>query len=1495
MGVREAWRALGGVPRQLIVTGALFVYHAGFIGLGVFLARRSLSAGRVLASIGLALMPVIYVALSALVTLSPMVGLPSAIVITGLCLPTLGIAGRLLHGTAMGALALALFPSLLAELPIQWLEDAPWPRALCAFVGVAALGASLWRPERAGQGKAPLVSVGAALYGALALAIFSVAGATDGFDALEAGSPSFAGMALWAVALAGIIAAAATGDSLRKAYARAAPMVEVLTHAVVASGVLAGTVAAFSLVPGVDPWVDVASAFTPAAAALIFFLLQPRRSSLVHLGVLSTAITGFLLARLQAPENAAWWFVGPAAVASGLLLIVRQCRPGSLRIWLLAWGVVLSVVSVLLVSAGMAIQGQWSAWPQVVAAALVAGAAHLAAGHQYRGLHYLGGFAVPFAAFAVLGAFPGISSAWSTQSFLVLAGGLYGIAALVHTAWARRAGQSVDLSPLDDLSLAAVSISVLAIFGGSATPSLPEPFIFLSDAARKGLISIPLVLAPVLLLLRVTRDRSRVVSFLVAVSLFPVIRMVTLLQVPPHASPQPAIAILTAALVLGFSAIAMLRGRGAFPTPSNFGAVGPRGRKLLGDIPLPFPETGRPLFTDGFASAALLLALLKTVQLVTGIASVTDDNRSIFLISSGLLVVSAILAFLTRGFVAWRLRGSVVALAAGGLLIVLTAIINRAGRPLPPDIVAWRMPLIGAGLWGLALGARRFGPWLARKLENEPHGRLYHWLPHAGVAALILVLVKGALQVGLPDPTRALGMVPPLMPLGAALLAVLLAASFRSRNFVHLGLLLGLPGAALWAAQQALIGPHMVPLVPPDGQWVRAELLASATTALNWWLQSEAWMPPGATAFLLWQRVFAGVAAAGLVYAAVAFVQARMAARLAFLRRVLSWVPEELRVLHAQSLEVFGTELLEILRGWATLAVALIFAAAFLQPGLPSAALAFATGAVLLLGQARVQGRVVLGVGLLLIVHAVAHLEPAVAAWPGPVLALVGLVVVVLGPWIARLRGVDESLVRIRLHLSATIYALAGTVYALASNGATDPSAAVPRLLSEALTRLDGRWMLSASFPVTAALVAATLLVGAFQWKGALSSLDAALGSALAGFSTVCGLSVVLMTPTGEAWVRPMYEALLTTHGTALALGAAGSAGIMHAAGVWLRGRRRDVWQGLKGGRDLWLIGCGGLLTIVALLVQNPGADMLPQALAALGLAVIVALHCAWSEHTGRHVYFVQVAAVGVYAMVRNLYATGLRPEHDALFALALGFALVGVTVLARRAGIPPVADATRRFAALLPLLMWWVLPGEATHQAALLAGGSGLLYAAIGAVEHSRWFGSLAAAACNLALLIGALAFGLQGLEIYLAPLGLLLLMLGQLFASSLPRAARNGVRLLGGLLLYVPAAAQLSLQVGMATDGMYSVFFGGACLLGVMLGMLLHIRAYLALGTLFLTLDVVANLVHAGLRDHRVGFVVMTVTGLTIVTGRVMATLKRQQLELLMRRLRVELRGWD
>ncbi|RKG97631.1 hypothetical protein D7X32_32075 [Corallococcus carmarthensis] len=1471
MGVREAWRALGGVPRQLIVTGALLGYHAAFIGLGTFLAKRSRSAGRVLAGIGLALLPVVFIALSALVALAPVVGVPTAFGVAAVALLPLRAAGRLWHGTSATSLAVALFPSLLAGLPLMGWDDAPWLRVLCAFAGVVALGASVWRARTAEAGRASFVGVGAAMYGALWLAVFSVASGPSGFDALEPGGPLFAGLVLWAVALGAVVAVASSTEAVRAAYPRAAPVAETLAHAVVASGALAGALGAFSRFPGEDTWVDTASVCAPVLAALVFFLLEFRRRALVHPAVMASLLAGALVARVQAPDAPAWWCFGVAAVAAGLLLLARVTSSGGLRNRILAWGVVACLATMPAFSVLAWTQGTDAPWPQACTGAVIAFAAHLAGRWRWRGLHYLGGVALLFGALSAVDGTPWLASSAARLGVFSLAAVLYGLGGLAQAAWAERKGLHGAFQPLEDVSLGIAALGVVRALG--VAPALPDALAWVAGSQAAVLACVPTALVTAVLLLRVRRDGSRLVSFLAATGLALTVSQ-ALGTVSDFGSARAA--LVASALGFGFAIFALLRGRdaGAGKVPAA------KGRRLLDVLPLPLGARGWPLFTDGFAFAALVQAGFTVATLLNWVALPTSAERPEALLAGVLITAGALLAFVSRGFVAFQLRGSVVTLALGGGFIALTGVVNRAGRPLPPDVSAWRLPLIGIALWALALVLRRVGPWVGQRLERPRHGPLYHQVPHVGVAVLALLLLRSAVAVGLPDPSRALGLVPPLLVLGPALLTVLLAASFRSRFLAHVGLLLGLPGAALWAAQQSLVGSALVALLPPDGQWIRATAAQLFNPALGW-LNPVAWMPPGATSFLLWQRAFAGVAAAGLVYAGLSVVVARVDAGRAFFRRLLSLRTDEgpgpfLEALHREALT----------------AVALVAAAAFFQPGVTAAELVLATGAVLFVGGARGPGRGVLGVGLLLFVHAQAHLAPSFEAWPGPTLALLGLAVVVVAPWLAKRRGHDEGRTRLRAQLSVLPYFAAAMLYALAVTGDTSPTVAVPVLAWRMLQGLGGTWMVSAAFPLTLGLLAATMLIAAFQWRGALAGFIAGLGTMVAGGAVVATGMVFLARSLGPS--APAYLDLFTRSGAALALAAAGSALVLHVARRTTARRRSDVAGGMGWGRDLWLLGSAALLAAVAV-GGRASEDVLPVALAAIGLAVGVSLHAAWREHTGRHVYFVQMAVVGVYALVRGLYAQGLRPEHDALFALSLGFVLVGVTVLARRAGVRPVEQATRRFAALLPIAVAIILPSDATGDAALFAGGSGLLYAALGAVERSRMFGAFAAAACNLALLLAALAFGLEGLEVYLAPLGLLLLMMGQLFTSSLPHAARNAVRILGGLLLYVPAAAKLAARMGESEDGTYAIVFGAVCLLGVAVGMALRIRAYLALGTLFLLLDVVSNLLNAGLRDHRIGFLVMTLTGLTIVTGRVMATLKRQEWDLLLRRVRVQLRGWD
>lgn len=170
-----------------------------------------------------------------------------------------------------------------------------------------------------------------------------------------------------------------------------------------------------------------------------------------------------------------------------------------------------------------------------------------------------------------------------------------------------------------------------------------------------------------------------------------------------------------------------------------------------------------------------------------------------------------------------------------------------------------------------------------------------------------------------------------------------------------------------------------------------------------------------------------------------------------------------------------------------------------------------------------------------------------------------------------------------------------------------------------------------------------------------------------------------------------------------------------------------------------------------------------------------------------------------------------------------------------------------------------------------------------------------MAAIAGNLALLVFALAQGLDGIEIYIGPLGLLVMTLAQIFATKMEASARSALRIVGGVLLYVPSGLKLALRLGAAEDPTYSVLFGVVCLLGVVAGVILRVRAYLALATLALTLDVVANLVYAGLRDHRLGFVLLSVSGLLILGLMIAITLFKDRAWAIVTRLRARVRGWD
>lgn len=1464
MGVREAWRTLAGPSRPILVAAALFIYHLGFVGLANLLGRRVALVGKVLATLAVTLLPMVFVALAALIDQAPLLGMAVAA-------PFVGFGGLSLRSIskhyAAPQLSLLVLPALVAELPLSRLAvDSPW-RALLPLCGVATVALAVLRPQqedRPGIGARLAVT----LYTTLSLMIFAIVGAPDlSGGALAPVTLSSVGqmsVALWLASLGGVLVEAMALPALRKRLSFFAGVIEVGMLGFIGCVALAVT---FTLPATTlrEPLLGLLGLAAMGIATAVYARAELRHPAAIHIGIPVATLTTALVARLLSPLQPAWWCFGAALTPAILLVRLRGSQQKKGMASRLVWGVLLSMISI-----AAAAQFESATAPAATAllataatAALIATAAHLAA-QKSRPLHYLGGLATLIMVLAYFMPLRPLLLGWpdATASTAVLPATLLG-AGLFYGVVAIFAPHSRDeLSPFDDLSLACAVLAAV-ILGASLPPA--AAFVLSpqhSLAALSGrLPAYELALAAsILLSLRSLRDRSRIVGALS-------VAMLSLIALAASGATSSAqLALGCAALSLGLGLLANLRGK----APDSRTLAG---RPLCGVLPLPWPARPMRLLADSAALGSWLTAIVAVGLLVTWLSQRNEPDRAFAIPAGMLLVVTMLLGFFTRSYGWINARGSVVLLGLAGAVIALTAVVNRIGRPLPPDIVGRNLTGILFLVWLAARGLHRIGPrlaeWLSKTADSD--GKHYHLVPHAGVLALGLLLGYDTFVVDHSEVARALVIVPPLLPFGAALAAALLARSSHQAAWLFCGLPFLLMAGALGAAQGHVnVGATEMSQLG-NGAWVLSRMVPLVTQ----YAASDArqYLLPGDTVAAMWIRATQGLAVATVILALLGFAQSR-----AIGRRI------GILLLDNQEEEDRAEQDAHLKTLWAlycALAALVVLGDGLIQPRLPAALCIAASGALLLRSDARALGVALLAGSAFLVVHTLAQLAARVPSWPGPVLALLGLVAVAIEPWLHKKDAANSPLRRLLFFWEAGALS-----YALATGGATDPNLAGPTVLIAMLGGVAGTWVRFFALSTGTAIVAVTLAVLAIR--------DDRAGRA--GAAGLAFYATLLLGVAGLTTPAPFTGARFVELGLHLGLMTALAAAMAHIAARQLAAERPALLPGFGNGRDTLII-----VTGLCIALQLRGGRFVPElsplyvGLAAIGLAAALALDVAFRERTPRHVYMVQVSVVGIYALLRVLFLPELGPQADAVFALLLGFVLVGVTVIARRSGIPPVAAATRRFAALLPVAIGLLFVRQATVSAALLAAASSLLYTLLGVAERSKALGALGAVAANLALLLIALASGLRSTEIYFAPLGLLVMMLARIFAATIEPGARRMLQVLGGLILYVPAALSLTQQLGQDTSGGYSLIFGAVCLLGVAIGVAVHIRAYLVLGVLFLLLDLVSNLLYIGLRDHRIGFFVLSLAGLSIIGSRALVTLRPEIFQRRIAWLRKRLRSWD
>lgn len=1447
MGIREAWNTLAGVNRHLTVLAAVVVYQFLFVGLGTFIGKRLSTTGKLLSSISLLLLPVSYSVSTDLLIANFSLGIISLSLLVGLTAFLLYLAGNQFNFDKKLSILLVI-PSLLVQSILPWVGNGIVSISL-SFLPLVFIfiSSKLWNKMPTSSMMLYFVSV----YVTLGTEVIQLNMSFSGNSLFAARSIELGALLFWLVLFSFLLSNAFGIHAIHFPSRKLFTILEVIFLAFVL--VVAG-IAGLLLFSQRSSLYDIAWAFfiiTPFFATGAFLNTVRRHRAAIHPFMVLSVFSFYILGNDFFP--ATYWGFAFASIVPILGLAIQNKFSSSLKDSLIGWGFLIGLLTTLYLfisSFGIAANSDLTLllYPLLFVGFYFGIASHIASGFSRAFSHLNGGYGIFLAVYAILYLlFPNSDSSSKLGISLIIISFLYAVLGiLLDDKLGEKSGDF--LMPFDDISF----VSGL----GS--------FFFLFFMTRASLVENGILFSLGLLFIsRSFRDMSSLSSFIGSM-IFSLAGFRILFS---FMTPTVSSSIYSSSLIsLGLGILCLF-----FP---NLGPTPTTSRKILYIIRLPFAAQGPVLIRNGLTATAFLYIIQAFFLffLWAGIADLPERNTVI--LSMFLLSLFFLLGFFTRALNSFRLRGSVVSLSLVFIFIGLTAVANRIGRPLPPQVVGVNLTLGIIALWIFSRLLFYKGQPISNWLDNPEHGKFYQFVPLAAMCVLGLVLV---LDIFLIQPTnliRFLYVTPPTFFLGAGLAALLFFQSTRLYFSLFISLFFIAMTFGLGFSQESLRGISLTPLDLPGSRWV--PLVTEHLTRTGDWLDPALFLPREIQRITLISRFVTGIATTCLFYAVISGYLEK-----GILRKILEKI--------FQNVEHF-IQIQSIFSIWTFICFGFICLVAYQYAFIPTGVLSILAGGLLVLsGQTR-QGNFIVGVSLLLIIHGIAHATSIYPDWTGLLLSTIALVLVASVKPISDFSKKPYGRILESHHAGAFIYSLFAFLYSLAIQSPAFIDNAVPGLLSASFNGIAGGWMTSYVLGVTFLLTAISLWIGAWQWTKGMTSMGMYFSIILFGFSGIAlvpySVRIFQSNTILQFSLFIPYFALVLSFVAAFAL----------YSSISLNKGREDISIGAGYGGDSLFLLVGLFLTVY---IRTNIQSNIPFASLALLFSILLVIAAtlviAFILRKPHHFYFAQTGIASLYLILKPSFPELLTPEVDALFALIFGFILTGITAVARSAGIPPLEESTRRFAAFMPVIAGIVLPTDANYTNAGLATFSAALYAALASTSSSKVYSVLAAVAASLAIFTGIMASNTQGYEIYLAPVGLFSLFLGHIFRENLIDTAKKGIRLFGGLMIYLPAAINISFELGQATDPMYAIVFGVISLAGVVAGMLFQIRSYLFMGVLFFTLNIVVNLLQTGLRDQRMGFILLSLAGLTIIFSLIFYSLRKEMIHTFIRKWQKKLGGWE
>ncbi|HNM05863.1 MAG TPA: hypothetical protein PKK05_23315, partial [Leptospiraceae bacterium] len=1056
MGIREAWMSLSGMYRHFTVAGGVLLYQTLFCGLGIFLGSKSKATGKILSGISLLLFPVLFSAASDIVSLNFIIGAGAVAVFSAVAVFLLNLISSQFE-TELKKLILPVLPSgiILAFLPSLGQGYGAAGLFFASLIPVFFLSADLEKSE----GKEGKFFLLLGLYGTFSVFTVYTAGPSNGQTAVFPMQKGF--ILLWILVFCEIIAfrfgnIGKKSDGMNLFFIFEILMLSaVLVVASMSSFEILKTSVFRSNIPN-ERFILLA---LPAVSAMIFLHSVRRHISSLHIFMILSVSTCFILGnelltalsgnvRFQSRD---WIFAFSVIVpVSGLFLAERFEEKIERK--LQAWGMISgSVIALYLTVWTNQMTSVWTILPAGIFGFYFLAGAHFTGGFKRRASHLAAALGtVCFVSFII--------SYLNLNNFQSHLGIIFGVTSILYSLsgfyFDSRSEDKEDLSlfrPLDDNSLITAFLS--AVFLSNVTGST-------------GILENSLVLFTGLnLIFRSFRDKSVLISFLgVFILSLSVMRHLFSYFTQQNTADTALIAALTALLLQTGAVI--------FP---NAGKPTPKARKMLTAVRLPFPADGLSLLHFGLSFTSFLYIIFSVFQTVIWFGLSGQPDRNLVIIANTVIALIFFISFTTHSFSVFSLKGSTAALGLIFISVGLAAVANRIGRPLPPPVVGTNLTLGIGALWLFSRLLFHKGPVISAWLENPEQGKTYHFVPLVSMLVISLVLFADIFLIGLPTLPRLLYVTPPTFFLGIALAAFLFGRSFPNRISMHIALLFSLFFISLSFAQSGILGIALYPLDIPGGRWVPSFFQASQ--ALNW-LNPAFFLPADLSVPDLFRKAALGISAAGVLYAALSLIAPL--STLADIRKKFIWTEAE--------------TLSDFFSGWSVICIMLIAAFSFSYAALPPGVGLAAASVILIVSHRTDMGMVSLALSGLIITEGFAFTGNTFPFWTGPLLAGIGLLLVLSVKQVSEFFKKPFSRVLESSHIGAFIYSGIGILYALAYTMSSDGNNSALSLLSGSAQGLFGGWMLYPVLGITFMLIAASLFVGSVQWKETLSTAASAGG-----------------------------------------------------------------------------------------------------------------------------------------------------------------------------------------------------------------------------------------------------------------------------------------------------------------------------------------------------------------------------------------------------------------